>query len=163
MTAQGAFELVPDVRHAGSVGRNGRSTTLSRLSQALGLFFCSASVGWSYQSNVTTRTFGDWLHQYVAFVLRLNRAIDNVSPFGEVEQYLPPQWNEKVMHEAVRSPLQLEKEAEIFRMRQRVRISALREGHTYPNRCWLFRLSSDDYLARIYLCKKRSSFVTISR
>lgn len=57
-----------------------------------------------------TRTPSDWLHRYVILVLRLNRAIDNDSPFKEIEQYLPPEWYDTVMHEPVSTTEQLEKE-----------------------------------------------------
>jgi hypothetical protein len=59
-----------------------------------------------------TQTTDDWLQQYITIVLRLNKAIEQKSPFDKVEQYLPPLWYDKVAQEPVATPAELETEAQ---------------------------------------------------
>ena len=44
-----------------------------------------------------------WLHDYTVLALRLDKAVQQRTPYEPVEEYMPPEWYEQVLHEPVQS------------------------------------------------------------
>ncbi len=44
-----------------------------------------------------------WLYDYTVLVLRLNKALEQGSPYAPVEEYQPPEWDKQVRHEPLQT------------------------------------------------------------
>lgn len=68
-----------------------------------------------------------WLHDYTVLALRLQKAVDARTSYEPVEEYLPPEWYERVQHEPVQPGDMLTRDAQAL-------IDTLPQQHFEPQR-----------------------------
>lgn len=66
-----------------------------------------------------------WLHDYTVLALRLQKAVDALTSYEPVEEYLPPEWYEQVQHEPVQPAEMLVRDTQAL-------MDALPEQHFEP-------------------------------